>query len=106
MNTYLKTGLTMIGRGFRELMSLVFILSTGFLAYYLVRTLPIDNIIAIVLSIGAGLTAAYMVYGKAMFVSSVKNAESPKTNPATGLPMIGEFDIDGNPYGFDYSKHM
>ena len=103
MNTFLKTGLTLIGRGLRELMNLVFILSIGLLAYYLVRTLPIDHMISITLSIGAGLAAAYFVYSKAKSVSTVKNTEIPKINPATGLPMIGEFDSESNPYGFDFS---
>ena len=28
----------------------------------------------------------------------------PDFNPANGLPMMGAFDIMGNPYGFDFSE--
>lgn len=32
-------------------------------------------------------------------------ADTPTTNPATGLPMTGGVDVAGNPFGIDLSSH-
>jgi len=101
----------LVGMGVLELLHVTFVLSMGFLAYYLVRNLPIDNILAIALSVGAGLVAAYKIYGSStVVIASINEVEivhNPlnddllKINPATGLPMAGDLDVMGNPYGFD-----
>jgi len=59
----------LVGMGVLELLHVTFVLSMGFLAYYLVRNLPIDNILAIALSVGAGLVAAYKIYGTSNIVA-------------------------------------
>jgi hypothetical protein len=102
----------LVGMGVIELVHVTFVLSMGFLAYFLVRNLPIDNILAIVLSVGAGLVAAYKIYGAStVVIASINEVETVhnnplnddflKINPATGLPMAGDLDVMGNPYGFD-----
>lgn len=35
------------------------------------------------------------------FLNGRWSAAGPGVNPATGLPMVGAFDVAGNPYGFD-----
>jgi len=76
LNFNLNIGIKFIGRGLIELMHVIYILSVGVLAYYLVNILPIDHIVAILLSVGAGLWAAYRVYGASNSIAlSASNEE-------------------------------
>ena len=60
----------LVGMGVLELVHVTLILSIGCLAYFLIRNLPIDNILAIALSVGAGLVAAYKIYGASNIVAA------------------------------------
>jgi hypothetical protein len=93
----------LVGMGVLELVHVTLVLSMGFLAYFLIRNLPIDNILAIGLSVGAGLVAAYKIYGGSNLVAAsvVTEVANLNINPANGLPMVGDLDVMGNPYGFD-----
>ena len=99
MKNYLKAGVNLVGQGLLELMHVIFILSIGVLTYYLVRNLPIDHMIALALSIGAGLLAAYGIYGASNVVSLVSMDTSnsdqyPFENDSDPMDSIHSDEID------------
>jgi len=82
----------LVGMGVLELVHVTFVLSMSFLAYFLVRNLPIDNILAIALSVGVGLVAAYKIYGVSNTVVSVLNDD---TTHRYEFSSDDEFDFGG-----------
>jgi len=103
MKNYLKAGVNLVGQGLLELMHVIFILSIGVLTYYLVGNLPIDHMIAIALSIGAGLLAAYGVYGPSRVIL-VASSKDEKIHPINFNNMDPSYSHEpDNIYFFD--KH-
>ncbi len=48
--------------------------------------------------------AAYSAYYGGVNKTRTRKSRTRKFNPATGLPMMGNVDTDGNPYGSDMSS--
>lgn len=103
MKTYLKTGLTLVGKGLLELMHVIFILSIGVITYYLVRNLPIDDMLAMAFSIVAVLVTAHRIY-RSSGLSLVESTNNEKVHKINFDDMNPAYSLDAENIYFNEDK--